>query len=56
MPFADKWLSNYNHFPEQLELICLSGRYRKNTQTVKRWIGKCLHQCNLEIENRDWTK
>lgn len=28
----------------------------KEKNTLKRWIGKRLHQCNLEIENRDLTK
>lgn len=48
--------------PEQLQSSPTTVRMNlfvwqtKGKNTVKRWIGKRLPQCNLETENRDLTK
>lgn len=53
MAFADTRAATIISHNSQNESVCLAN---KGKNTVKRWIGKCLHQCNLEIENRDLTK
>lgn len=50
--FADTRAATIISHNNQNESVCLANKGKKST--VKRWIGKCLHQCNLEIENRDW--
>lgn len=50
MPFADTTVATIISHNSWNEPVWQT--YEKNT--VKRWIGKCLHQCNLE--NRDLTK
>lgn len=54
MPFADTRITTIISQNSQNLSVCLEDIGKKNT--VKRWIEKCLHQCNFEIETRDLTE